>query len=455
MSSGAADIAVRSQRVVTPEGVRPATILVADGSIVKIAEWEGGQARAWHDVGDRVVSPGFVDIHVHCNEPGRTEWEGFGPATRAAAAGGTTTLLDMPLNSVPPTTEPAALEAKRSAAHGQAHVDVGFWGGVIPGSVSALDPLVRHGVFGAKCFLTHSGVDEFPAVTDGEMVAAMEVLAAHDRPLLVHAEDDAALQPARVSEATHDYAAWTASRPPAAEARAIERVAGAVRATGGRAHIVHVSSAEGVAAVERARAAGLRLTAETCPHYLALAVEELPAGAVTAKCAPPVRSAAHRDALWAAVGSGSVQAIASDHSPCPVELKRPWDGDLAQAWGGVSSLQVWARVFWTQAAARGYDLMDLAEWTAARPARLAGLDRKGALEPGCDADFVVWDPGRAVTVDPAELESRHPQTAYAGHRLTGRIHTTYVRGRPVWGDGAPADTPRGRLLSAGPARAQP
>lgn len=448
MSSGTADIAVRSQRVVTPEGVRPGTILVTDGAIVNIAEWEDGQARTWHDVGDLVVSPGFVDIHVHCNEPGRTEWEGFGPATRAAAAGGTTTILDMPLNSVPPTTEPAALEAKRAAARGQTHVDVGFWGGVIPGSVAGLDELMRHGAFGAKCFLTHSGVDEFPAVTDDEMVAAMEVLAAHGRPLLVHAEDDATLQQASFSGAADDYAAWTASRPPAAEARAIERVAEAARVTGGWAHIVHVSSAEGVAAVERARAAGLRVTAETCPHYLALAVEELPAGAVSAKCAPPVRGDEHRQALWAAVGSASVQAIASDHSPCPVELKRPWEGDLAHAWGGISSLQVWARVFWTQAAARGYDLMDLVTWTATGPAQLAGLGHKGSMAPGCDADLVVWDPGAEVTVDPAGLESRHPQTAYAGHRLEGRVHATYLRGRLVWADGAPTAEPHGRLLAA-------
>lgn len=448
MASWTADLAVRSQRVVTPEGVRPATILVEGGRIVNIDDREGVDARTWQDVGDLVVSPGFVDIHVHCNEPGRTDWEGFGHATRAAAAGGTTTILDMPLNSAPPTTDRGALEAKRAAVDGQAHVDVGFWAGMVPGSVGELDALARDGVFGAKCFLTHSGVDEFPAVSDQEMVAALEVLAAHDLPLLVHAEDEPTLQRASLPAPAPDYAAWARSRPPEAEARAIDRVAAAVRATGGWAHIVHVSSADGVAAVQRARAAGLRVTAETCPHYLTFIAEDLPLGAVEAKCAPPLRSDEHRSALWEAVSSGAVQAIASDHSPCPVEAKRPWDGDLAQAWGGISSLQVWARAFWTQAVIRGHDLTDLAEWTAAGPARLMGLDRKGALAVGCDADFVVWDPRADVLVEPEQLESRHPQTPYAGHRLMGQIHATYLRGRPVWANGAACE-PHGALLAAG------
>lgn len=445
------DVEISSRRVVTPHGVTPATIRIDAGTIVDVGDREGGHARERHDVGDLVVSPGCVDIHVHCNEPGRTLWEGFGCATRAAAAGGVTTILDMPLNSVPPTIEPAALRAKQAAAHRGIHVDVGLWGGIVPGNLDDLGALVDGGVFGAKCFLTHSGVEEFPAVSDTELTGALELLARQDRPVLVHAEDDPTLQAAGFQGDARSYLAWAASRPAAAETRAIERVVAAARTTGGWAHIVHLSSAEGLAAVRRARDEGVRLTAETCPHYLTFAAEELPSGAVTAKCAPPIRSADDRRALWEALASQAVDAIASDHSPCPVELKHPASGDLSQAWGGVSSLQVWPRVFWTQAAARGYGLTDLAAWTAARPAQLARLPQKGSLAPGCDADLVVWDPSEPVTVDPADLESRHPQTPYAGHRLQGRIHATYLRGSLVWADGGAVGDPRGQLLRPGPA----
>lgn len=445
------DMEVSSRRVVTPDGVTPATIRIDGGKIVDVTDREGGRAREHRDVGDLVVSPGCVDIHVHCNEPGRTLWEGFGCATRAAAAGGVTTILDMPLNSVPPTTEPAALRAKQAAVHEGIHVDVGLWGGIVPGNLEDLDALVDGGVFGAKCFLTHSGVEEFPSVSDTELAHALELLARHDRPVLVHAEDDPTLGAAAFQGDVRSYPAWAASRPAAAESRAIERVVTAARATGGWAHIVHLSSADGLAAVQRARGDGVRITAETCPHYLTFAAEELPPGAVSAKCAPPIRSADDRRALWGALASQAVDVVASDHSPCPIELKRPAVGDLTEAWGGVSSLQVWPRVLWTQATARGYGLADLARWAAARPAQLAGLAQKGSLAPGCDADLVVWDPHEDVTVDPADLESRHPQTPYAGHRLQGRIQATYLRGSLVWADGCAVGDPRGRLLRPGPA----
>lgn len=450
MSSSEIDVGISSHRVVTPNGVSPATILINDGRILDVTErgWRG-QARHWRDMGDLVVSPGSVDIHVHCNEPGRTAWEGFGCATRAAAAGGVTTILDMPLNSVPPTTDPSALQDKQAAARGAIHIDVGFWGGIIPGSLDQLDALADAGAFGAKCFLTHSGVEEFPAVSDAELTAALEVLGGHDLPVLVHAEDEPTLQAATFAGDARSYPAWAASRPATAESRAIERVVAAARATGGWAHIVHVSSAEGVAAVRRARDDGVRITAETCPHYLALAAEDLPQGAVTAKCAPPIRSAEHRRALWAALAAETLDAVASDHSPCPVELKDPSSGDLARAWGGISSLQLWPRVLWTQAAARGWGLDDLAAWTATRPAQLAKMARKGALVPGCDGDLVVWDPDETVTVNVADLESRHPQTPYAGHRLRGRIHATYLRGDLVWAEGMVVGDPRGDMLDPG------
>lgn len=412
--------------------MRPATILIGDGRILGVVSADARvEAAQREDVGGLVVSPGFVDVHVHCNEPGRTEWEGFEHATRAAAAGGTTTIIDMPLNSVPPTIDAAALQTKREAAAGQLLVDVGFWAGVVSGSVDALPETLRAGAFGAKCFLTDSGVEEFPPLSDRELREALAVLAAHERPLLVHAEDDHLLKRTSFSGRPDEYSAWTASRPAAAEARAIEQVAAAVRDVGGAAHIVHLSSVDGLAALRRARREGLCLSAETCPHYLALAAEELPGGSVAAKCAPPIRTSQDREALWAALGSGTLPMIASDHSPCPTALKRPDLGDLRHAWGGISSLQIAPRVAWTQAVSRGYSMTDLARWTAANPAAFAGLDRKGRIAAGYDADLVIWDPDSRVTVVPEHLESRHPHTPYAGHELLGRVHASYVRGHPV------------------------
>lgn len=449
MPPSVADTAIRSERVVTPAGVQPATILIGDGRILGVVSADARvKATQREDMGRLVVSPGFVDVHVHCNEPGRTEWEGFEHATRAAAAGGITTIVDMPLNSVPPTTDAAALQAKREAAAGQLLVDVGFWAGVVPGSVTALPELLLAGAFGAKCFLTDSGVEEFPPLSYRELCEALEVLAVHERPLLVHAEDDHLLERTPFSGRAEEYAAWTASRPAAAEARAIEQVAAAVRDVGGDAHIVHLSSAAGLAALARAQREGLHLSAETCPHYLALAAEELPGGSVAAKCAPPIRTSQDREALWAALGSGTLPMIASDHSPCPTALKRPDLGDLRSAWGGVSSLQIAPRVAWTHAVSRGHSVTDLARWTAANPAAFAGLDRKGRIAPGCDADLVIWDPDARVTVAPEQLESRHPHTPYAGHELLGRVHASYVRGHPVWqADELTAERP-GATISA-------
>jgi allantoinase len=447
-----AELVVRGQRVVTPEGVRPCAVHIHAGRITAVTEPDDVPAGAdVVDAGDAAVSPGAVDIHVHVNEPGRTDWEGFASATRAAAAGGVTTILDMPLNSVPATTTVAALRAKRDAAAGRCWVDVGFWGGAVPGNAAEVADLHAAGVFGFKCFLVHSGVAEFACLDLDGLHAAAAAVAAVDALLVVHAELPAPIEEATAALADADwrrYATYLASRPPQAEVDAVRAVVDAARATGCRAHILHASAADAVEVVAQAAGGGLAITAETCPHYLILAAEDVVDGQTACKCAPPVRDAANQLRLWNALDAGRIAAVASDHSPSPPELKA---GDFAAAWGGIASLQVAPAATWTGARARGYSLDALAGWLATGPARIVGLQRKGAIAPGWDADLVVWHPEQAFTVDPARLEHRHPVSAYDGVQLHGVVETTYLRGRPVWRDGAPVGAPAGRLLERGAA----
>jgi allantoinase len=424
------DLVLRSRRVVTPDGERPAAVCVHSGRIAAVEPYD---AVPGDDLGDLVLLPGLVDTHVHVNEPGRTGWEGFATATRAAAAGGVTTILDMPLNSVPPTTTVPALDLKRHAAAGQSTVDVGFWGGAVPGNLADLAPLAAAGVYGFKCFLSDSGVPEFPPLPlDGLERAVTSV----DALFVVHAEDPAALRPAPPSER---YADFLASRPPAAEDRAVAAVLGVARRTGARVHILHLSSAHALPLLAAAKRDGVRVSAETCPHYLALSAGEVPDGATEYKCCPPIRDAANRDALWAALGEGVLDCVVSDHSPCPAALKR---GDFAGAWGGIASLQLGLPVTWTQARQRGYGLADVVRWMAQRPAEVAGVRGKGRIAVGYDADLVAFAPDERFVVDPARLHHRHPVTPYAGRRLYGVVHRTWLRGAPV------TDEPRGRLLVA-------
>jgi allantoinase len=446
--SGDAPTTLRSRRVVTPEGVRPAALHIRDGVIRRVADWDDvPRNTAVEDVGDLVVMPGLVDTHVHVNEPGRTEWEGFETATRAAAAGGVTTLLDMPLNSVPATTSIGGLAAKRDAARGKCAVDVGFIGGVVPGNVHQLAPLRAAGVLAFKCFLVHSGVDEFPGVHEDDLREAFPVLATLGVPLMVHAEHPAHIVTPPSGGATA-YAPYLASRPPMAERAAIEMLVRLVEWCRLPVHIVHLSSAAGVAAVRDARSRGLPMTAETCPHYLTFAANEIPAGATEFKCAPPIREAVEREALWQGLLRGDVDLIVSDHSPAPPAMKSG-GGDFFAAWGGIASLQLGLPAVWTAAAARGVGLAELAGWMCAAPATLVGLPRrKGHIASGRDADLVVWDPSASFIVEPAKLQHRHPLTPYAGRRLRGVVHATYLRGRVVYRDGAFA-SPRGELL-AGP-----
>jgi allantoinase len=444
-------LVLRSRHVVTPEGIRPASVLVRDGVIREVAEFDQAPAGAVPlDFGERVLFPGVVDTHVHVNEPGRTEWEGFDTATRAAAAGGVTTLVDMPLNSVPATTTPEALRAKRRAAEGRTRVDVGFWGGVVPGNADRLRTLREAGVLGFKCFLVPSGVDEFAHVGEADLRAALPVLAELGAPLLAHAELPGPLErAARAGEPAppDSYAGWLRSRPPAAEVEAVELLVRLCREYGAPVHLVHLSSAEALHRVREAKEAGLPLTAETCPHYLHFAAEEIPDGATELKCAPPIREREHREALWGALGAGVLDLVASDHSPAPPEMKARETGDFLAAWGGIASLQLTLPVVWRGARERGYTLLHLAEWLSAAPARLAGLERKkGAIAPGCDADLVVFDPDTEFLVEPGHLHHRHPLSPYVGSILPGVVEATFLRGTLVYERGHFPAAPTGRLL---------
>ena len=441
MHSDAAELVLRGRRVVLPGGVRPATVVVREGRIASVDPYgERGE-----DIGDAVLMPGVVDTHVHVNEPGRTEWEGWATATRAAAAGGVTTLVEMPLNSIPATVAVDALRAKVAASTGKCAVDVGFWGGVVPGNEHELRGLWEAGVLGFKCFLAPSGVDEFGHVGEAELRRAMPLLAELGAPLLVHAEDPAVL--ARVArDAGGDpraYATYLRSRPPEAEVEAIRLVLRLCREYGTRVHVVHLAAADALPLLREARAGGLPVTVETCPHYLAFAAEEIGGADTALKCAPPIRGRENRERLWSALVGGEIDLVASDHSPAPPERKA---GDWMTAWGGIASLQLAVSVVWTGARARGIGIDRVAEWMCAAPARLAGLGRKGAIEPGRDADLVVFDRAAEWRVDPGRLHHRHPLSPYAGALLAGVVRRTYVRGTLVHDDGGLLPDTSGRLL---------
>ncbi|MGZ3142944.1 allantoinase AllB [Lentzea chajnantorensis] len=428
------DLVFRARRVVTPQGEIACDVGVADGRIVAVEPFiESPNVVRLAD--DEVLLPGLVDTHVHVNDPGRTEWEGFETATRAAAAGGVTTIIDMPLNSIPPTVDVAALETKRKAA-ANVSVDVGFWGGIVPGNLDDLKPLHEAGVFGFKCFLLHSGVDEFPAVTVPELDVALRRLATLDALTIVHAEDAHT-----VRDSEPDYAGFLASRPREAENKAISDVVELTRKTGARTHILHLSSSDALAILGAAKRESLPITAETCPHYLTFTAEEIRDGQTEFKCCPPIREEVNREALWQGLRDGVVDLVVSDHSPSTAELKA---GDFATAWGGIASLQLGLPAVWTGARDRGFRLTDVVRWMAAHPARQAGLTTKGAVEVGKDADLVVFAPDQTFVVDRNALHHRNPVTPYHGRELHGVVRQTWLRGKET-------GTTPGKLLRRGEA----
>ena len=439
------DTVFRARRVLTTAGIVPRCVGVRDGVIVAIEPYgESLQAPRTVEVrDDEVLMPGLVDSHVHVNEPGRTDWEGFASATRAAAAGGITTIVDMPLNSIPPTVDVEALAVKREAARPQAHVDLGFWGGAVPGNRSRLRGLHDAGVFGFKCFLLHSGVEEFPHLDPDGLEEDLAELAGYDALMIVHAEDSRAIDRAP-SPRGESYAHFMASRPRGAENVAVAQVIERARWTGARVHVLHLSSSDALPMIASARREGVQITVETCPHYLSFAAEEIADGATQFKCCPPIREAANRELLWQGLREGVIDSIVSDHSPSTADLKLLDTGDFGLAWGGVASLQVSLPATWTQARSRGFELTDVSRWMAARPAALARMTRKGLLALGYDADLVVFAPDEAFVVDPARLYHKNPVTPYAGRALAGVVRSTWLRGEPV-----DFETPRGRLLTRG------
>ncbi|HKI00749.1 MAG TPA: allantoinase AllB [Thermoanaerobaculia bacterium] len=448
------DIILRSQRVMTPDGLRPAMVYVRQGKIERVTPMEEAPSGSpVIDCGESILMPGIVDTHVHVNEPGRTEWEGFATATRSAAAGGVTTVIDMPLNSVPATTTREALRVKIEASRGKTYVDVGFWGGVVPGNASELAGLLAEGALGFKAFLVPSGVDEFQHVEEADLREAMPVLARLGAVLLAHAELPGPIDAAAAvwtGGNPAEYDRYLRSRPDASEAEAVELLVRLCRETGCRVHIVHVSSAEVLPVLRRAREEGLPITAETCPHYLTFAAEEIPDGAVAFKCAPPIRSRENRERLWEALREGLIDLVATDHSPCPPEMKMIESGDFRGAWGGISSLQLSLAAIWTGARVRGFTVEDLAAWMCAGPARLAGLEgRKGAIAPGHDADLVIWDPEASFEVDAGRLHHRHKLTPYAGRTLYGVVRQTLLRGETIYKNEELTEAPLGRLLTQG------
>ena len=452
MVGGMVDLVVTGRRVLTRGGIAPATVIVQDGRIAAIEPPSSRQAT--YDADDALVMPGLVDAHVHVNEPGRTEWEGFETATRAAAAGGITTIVDMPLNCQPVTTTLEALCVKRKAIAGLLSVDCAFWGGVVPGNAGELEAMIDAGVAGFKAFLVHSGIDDFPEATASDLRIAMPILARRGVPLLFHAELQSHLHEPSGARASHD--AWLRSRPHDSEVAAVRLVLQLARETGCRVHIVHLSSADALDALAAARSEGVPVTVETCPHYLTFAAEDIPGGGTEYKCAPPIRERQNRERLWQGLRDGIIDQVVSDHSPCTPGLKHKDAGDFIAAWGGIASVQLALPAVWTGARQRGFGVQDLARWMCARPALLAGLsDRKGSLEVGMDADLVVWQPDASFTVEASMIHHRHKLTPYLGRRLFGVVRRTIVRGETVYDDGTFKAQGTGIQLTRGPWQTSP
>lgn len=443
----APDLIIRGRQVVLPDTIEPRALHIHEGRIIAVTAFDhlADGCEVIEVEEPSIVMPGLVDTHVHVNAPGRTEWEGFQTATSAAAAGGVTTLVDMPLNSIPPTTTFAGYQTKLATAKNNCFIDVGFWGGVVPGNTSELAGMFAAGVVGFKCFLVPSGVDEFPHVTEEHLREAMPELTRLGAMLIVHAELPGPIKAEGVPP--KNYQTFLASRPPAAENEAVAMMIRLGREFGTRLHIVHLSSAEAIPLLRTAQSEGVKITAETCPHYLHFAAEEIADGATEFKCCPPIRERDNRELLWEGLAEGTIEMIVSDHSPCPGEMKLRETGDFMKAWGGIGSLQLRLPVVWTDARRRGFSLLDVTGWLCAAPAAQVSLQsQKGSIAVGSDADIVVWDPDREFEVDATALRHRHKLTPYNGEKLRGVVQKTFLRGKKIYDEGHLDERARGHLL---------
>ena len=423
---------IKSNRIITPSGIRPGYIIINDGVIEDVVEQLSSVSEVTvTDAGNAVVMAGIIDPHVHINEPGRTDWEGFDTATRAAIAGGITTVVDMPLNSTPVTTTAQAFDQKIAATKNQLHTNVGFWGGVVPGNENEIEGLIKCGVLGFKAFLTHSGIDDFANVTEADLVKVMPIIARHGLPLLVHCELTDSIN--RVNHNNRSYANYLASRPAFWEDDAIALMIRLCEQFNCRVHIVHVSSASAIIQIEQAKQKGLPLTAETAQHYLYFCAEEIKDGQTQFKCAPPIRNKANNNQLWKALQNGILDFVATDHSPATPDLKETTSGNFLKAWGGIASLQIALPVLWTAAKQRNIGVEHIAKWLSENPAKLIGLEhKKGRIEKGYDADLVIWNPDESFTVTEQMILHKHKITPYLGEQLYGTVHSTYLGGMVVY-----------------------
>jgi allantoinase len=436
--------AIKSERIITSSGMLEGVVLIQEGKIVEIARTIPGGEFTFIDVGKDVIMPGVIDPHVHINDPGRAEWEGFDTATRAALAGGITCLVDMPLNSSPVTITPAAYDQKLLASKNKLHTNCGFWGGIVPGNEKQIELMAEKGVLGFKAFLTHSGIDEFPNVTAEDLKKAMPLIAKTGLPLLVHCELITPI-PGNPKGNPNSYISYLESRPGKWEDDAIAMMIRLCEDTGCRTHIVHLSSANSINQIGEAKMKGLPLTVETAQHYLFFSAEQIKDGQPAFKCAPPIRDYQNNERLWEALKSGIIDFVASDHSPAPPEMKNT--GDLMSAWGGISSIQFALPVLWTAARKHSCRLVDTAKWLCENPAKLAGVQNtKGKIQKGYDADFVIWRPEDEFVVSSDIIRHRHKITPYIGERLVGIVQQTWLNGEKVFDNGKFLHLNRGSVI---------
>lgn len=434
---------IHSNRVIMPHGIYEATLIIEAGTISMVIDGKADSKEVGVlDVGDSILMPGVIDPHVHINEPGREDWEGFDSATRAAAAGGITTLIEMPLNADPVTTTVEALEAKINAAQGKLHVNCGFWGGIVPENVGNLEPLLQSGVFGIKAFLVDSGLNDFKNVDESDLKRGMQTIAKYDMPLLVHAEIETPFE----HDDIVDYNTYLKSRPKKWEGDAIKLMIDLCRRYKCRTHIVHLSSQNALSKIRSAKNGGLPFTVETCPHYLVFNAESIPANNTLYKCAPPIREESNSEQLWQAIIRDEIDFITSDHSPAPPELKHLDDHNFKKAWGGIAGLQFLLPAFWTGASAHNIDLTTVCKLLCEAPAEFVGLSKKGKIAPGFDADLVVWDPESNVDTSPEAIHHKHKATPYSDLLMKGNVLRTYVGGELVYQDGDFPGLAKGKVL---------